>query len=367
VTSGETEETASGHRSRKRGSGVGLALLAAALFGVSAPLAKLLLRDGTPQLLAGLLYLGSGLGLAIVWLARAGVRREARLTRADAPWIGGSILFGGVLAPALLMAGLVRTPASSASLLLNLESVFTALLAWVVFKEHFDRRIALGMAVIVAGGLVLSWQGRVEIGGFVGPLLVGAATLGWAIDNNLTQRVSGGDPVQIAMLKGLAAGSVNTGIALAAGASWPAAPRVAGAFVLGFLSYGVSLVLFVLALRQLGTARTGAYFASAPFVGAAASLVVFRERPSAGLLAGALLMAVGVWLHLTEHHEHEHRHEAMDHEHLHVHDEHHRHAHQATDPLGEPHSHPHRHEPTVHTHPHYPDIHHRHGHGDRED
>jgi len=349
-------EVATGPRS-----GVGLALVAAVLFGASAPFAKLLLRDATPQLLAGLLYLGSGIGLGIVWLARAG-SQDARLSRRDVPWLAGAIGFGGVLGPALLMAGLARTPASSAALLLNLESVFTALLAWFVFRENFDRRIALGMAVIFAGGIVLSWEGRVELGSVVGPLLVAAATLCWAVDNNLTQRVSAGDPVQIAMLKGLAAGGVNTGIALVLGARWPIMPRLAGALVLGFLSYGVSLVLFVRALRLLGTARTGAYFASAPFVGAALSLAVFRERPSIGLISGALLMAVGLWLHLTERHVHQHRHEPMEHDHLHGHDDHHRHEHAPEDPPGEPHSHPHRHEPIVHTHEHYPDIHHRHGH-----
>lgn len=339
-----------------------MAIAAALLFGVSAPLAKLLLGTATPQLLAGLLYLGSGVGLGVVWLRRRDARNEAKLTRRDAPWLAGAIGFGGVLGPLLLMAGLAITPASSASLLLNLEGVFTAALAWFVFHEHFDRRIALGMAFIVAGGAMLSWEGRLDPAGILGPLLVAGATLCWGIDNNLTQKVSAGDPVEIAMLKGLTAGVVNTALALSLGARWPSMPHLLAAGALGFLSYGVSLVLFVLALRQLGTARTGAYFASAPFVGAGVSLIIFRERPTATLLLGASLMALGVWLHLTEHHSHEHRHEAMEHDHLHVHDEHHQHTHGPDDPPGEPHSHPHRHEPLVHTHPHYPDIHHRHGH-----
>ena len=349
---------------RRRGShrGAGLALAAAVLFGVSAPFAKLLLQDATPQLLAGLLYLGSGVGLGSVWLARPRAAREAPLSRHDAPWLAGALVFGGVLGPLLLMVGLARTPASSASLLLNLEGVFTAALAWFVFRENFDRRIALGMMAIVAGGAVLSWQGRVELGGFAGPLLIAGATLCWAIDNNLTQKVSAGDPVQIAMLKGLAAGSVNTGIALALGAHWLAASGLSAALVLGFLSYGVSLVFFVLALRHLGTARTGAYFSSAPFVGAALSLVIFRERPSAAFLAGAALMAVGVWLHVTERHEHQHRHEVMEHEHLHVHDEHHRHAHAFAWDGTEPHVHEHEHTGLRHSHPHAPDVHHRHVH-----
>jgi len=339
-----------------------LALLAAALFGVSAPLAKLLLAHTSPQLLAGLLYLGSGAGLGALWLVRGRSDREAQLSRTDAPWLAGAIAFGGALGPVLLMAGLGRTPASSASLLLNLEGVFTALIAWFVFRENVDRRIALGMLAIVAGGVLLSWEGQLKWGGLVGPLLVAAATLCWAVDNNLTQKVSGRDPVQIAMLKGLAAGGVNTGLALALGARAPAPLPLAGALVLGFVSFGVSLVFFVLALRSLGSARTGAYFSTAPFVGAAASLLLFREQPSERFVAAAGLMALGVWLHLSERHQHKHTHEAIEHEHMHLHDEHHQHAHAAEDPPGEPHSHPHRHEPLTHTHVHYPDIHHRHGH-----
>ena len=348
--------------------GVGVALAAAALFGASTPFAKLLLEGTSPQLLAGLLYLGSGAGLLLVWArGRRSIKavRETALARRDVPWLVGAIGVGGVLGPLLLMIGLTRTPASGASLLLNLEGVFTALIAWSVFRENFDRRIALGMLAIVAGGIVLSWEGRLSWGGLVGPAAVAAACLCWAIDNNLTQKVSAGDPVQIAMLKGLAAGSVNTAIALFLGAIWPPVPNIIGALSLGFLSYGVSLALFVLALRHLGTARTGAYFSTAPFVGAVVSFAVFRERPTPLLLFAATLMAVGVWLHLTERHEHEHRHEGMEHDHAHIHDEHHQHVHVPSDPSNTdpiPHTHEHRHEPMVHAHPHYPDIHHRHGH-----
>lgn len=348
--------------------GVWMALAAAFLFGASAPFAKLLLVGTAPQLLAGLLYLGSGIGLGALWLRRrrsAEVARETPLTRQDVPWLIGAIVFGGALGPLLLMLGLIRTPASGASLLLNLEGVFTALLAWFVFRENFDRRIALGLFAIVAGGVALSWEGRLSWGGIAGPLAVAAACLCWGIDNNLTQRVSAGDPVQITMIKGLVAGSVNTGIALLLGARLPAAGIALAALVLGFLSYGVSLVFFVLALRHLGTARTGAYFSTAPFVGSLLSLMIFRERPTMLFTAAAVLMCVGVWLHFTERHEHMHHHEMMDHEHAHVHDAHHRHIHTSSDPAvtdPTPHTHPHRHERMVHSHPHYPDIHHRHGH-----
>jgi drug/metabolite transporter (DMT)-like permease len=348
--------------------GIGLALAAAVLFGTSAPLAKLLLRDAAPQLLAGLLYLGSGLGLGIVWLRGryfADGIRETPLTWSNIPLLAGATAFGGVFGPLLLMIGLTRTPASGASLLLNLEGVFTALLAWFVFRENFDRRIALGMLSIVAGGLALSWEGRLAWGGLAGPLAVTGACMCWGIDNNLTQKVSAGDPVQIAMLKGLVAGSVNTAIALLLGASLPDSLRIDGALALGFLSYGVSLVFFVLALRHLGTARTGAYFSTAPFVGAALSLAIFRERPTPLFIVATALMSLGVWLHFTERHEHEHRHDTVDHDHAHVHDGHHQHAHSADDPPvtdPTPHTHRHRHAPMVHSHLHYPDIHHRHAH-----
>ena len=344
---------------------VGLALTAAILFGASAPVAKGLLAGTTPQLLAGLLYLGSGTGLFLYWLARRHTREtaEAPLVRTDLPRLGGAILAGGVAGPLLLMVGLTRTPASTASLLLNLEGVFTAGLAWIVFREHVHRRIMLGMAAIVAGGILVSWQGRLTWGGLAGPLAVAGACLAWGIDNNLTQKVSASDPVQITMLKGLVAGATNTGLAILLGGRWPAGPVLLGALVIGFLSYGVSLVLYVRALRELGTARTGAYFSLAPFIGAALALVLWREPVTLALLLAALLMGVGLWLHLTERHEHAHAHEALQHAHAHVHDFHHRHAHRPDDPSGEPHTHAHRHEPLTHAHPHYPDIHHRHPHG----
>ncbi|MBI4501893.1 MAG: EamA family transporter [Gemmatimonadetes bacterium] len=349
---------------RDRRIGIQAALLAAALFGTSTPFAKLLLRAAPAQLVAGLLYLGSGIGLTLVWLYRRsrGVRPEAPIRQGDLPWLASAIVAGGLAGPLLLMIGLARTQAAAASLLLNLEAVFTAILAWFVFRENVDRRIAAGMLAIVAGSAVLTWERGVSLQGLSGSLLVAGACLAWGIDNNLTQKISGGDPVQIAALKGLVAGCANTVIASALGVSWPTPSHIGGALLLGFVSYGVSLALYVLALRHLGTARTGAYFSVAPFAGALASLMVFREPPTAGLLLGAGLMAVGVWLHITERHEHAHVHERLEHEHLHVHDAHHLHEHRPGDPSGEPHSHRHRHEPLVHTHPHYPDLHHRHPH-----
>jgi len=347
--------------------GVAAALASAALFGISTPLAKVLVGSIPPLALAGLLYAGAGLGLSAWWLAQrlgSGDQqpREAPLRRADLPWFGGAVLFGGVLGPVLLMWGLARTSASSASLLLNLEGVFTALLAWFVFHENFDRRIFLGMLAIVAGGVLLTWEGRPAAGLPLGALAIAAACLSWALDNNFTGRVSASDPVQIAGLKGLVAAGVNLGLAFAGGWRLPEAWLVLAAGAVGLGGYGVSLALFVWALRHLGTARTGAYFSSAPFIGASTALVLLNEEPSPLFWLAALLMALGLWLHLTERHAHVHVHEPMAHSHRHVHDEHHRHEHDLAWDGREPHAHFHKHAPLVHSHPHYPDLHHRHRH-----
>ena len=265
------------------------------------------------------------------------------------------------MGPALLMYGLRRTEASTASLLLNLEAVLTAALAWVVFRENVDKRVFVGMLAIIAGGVLLSWQQAPEIAGVAGPLLIAGACLAWALDNNLTRRVSGGDAVVIACLKGLVAGGVNMALALAMGAYVPAPGALLLGGLVGLFGYGVSLVLFIRALRELGTARTGAYFSVAPFYGAALALYVLGEPASPAFWGAAGLMAVGVWLHVSERHEHEHVHDPVTHSHEHVHDEHHQHAHaDAYD--GRPHSHVHEHGRLRHRHPHYPDLHHRHRH-----
>ncbi|MDP2808520.1 MAG: DMT family transporter [Rhodocyclaceae bacterium] len=339
--------------------GVLAALLSALLFGAGTPLAKLLLADVGPWLLAGLLYLGAGSGLLLYRRLRRTPR--VRLARGEAPWLAGAILAGGVLAPVLLMLGLARMPASGASLLLNAESVFTALLAWFVFRENVDRRIALGMAAIVAGALVLSWSGDAGFAGLAPTLAVLGACFAWGIDNNLTRKLSLTDATWIAAIKGLVAGTVNLVLASALGASLPSLPIVGAALVLGFVAYGVSLALFVVGLRHLGTARTGAYFSVAPFFGAGVALAL-GEAVTVPLLVAGALMAVGVWLHLTERHEHTHGHEALSHAHVHVHDAHHRHDHDFAWSGEGPHEHAHTHAPLRHEHPHFPDSHHRHRH-----
>jgi len=342
-----------------RQSGVAAALGAALLFGAGTPLAKLLLNTVNPWLLAGLLYLGSGVGLT---LYRRIVRAPTvALPRGERLWFAGAVAAGGIVGPVLLMLGLTGMPASGASLLLNAEGVFTALLAWFAFKENCDRRIALGMAAIVAGAGILSWSGEARFAGLWPALAVLGACFAWGIDNNLTRKVSLTDATWVASVKGLVAGSVNLLLASALGATLPAWPHLIGAMLVGLLAYGVSLALFVIGLRHLGTARTGAYFSVAPFLGALLAVAMGEPITAPLLLAGAL-MALGVWLHLTERHEHEHTHEALGHEHEHMHDAHHPHAHDVPVAPGVKHSHRHRHEPMTHAHVHFPDTHHRHSH-----
>jgi drug/metabolite transporter (DMT)-like permease len=339
------------------------ALAAAALFGASTPLVKLLVGELPTLLLAGLLYLGSGLGLAVIRLLRDRGWKPGGLAAGEWHWLAGAIVFGGLLGPVLLVFGLTRTDAGAASLMLNLEAVLTAVLAWVIFKENADRRIVLGMLLIVAGGAVLAWPtAGSATPDWIGPLAIAAACLCWAIDNNLTRRVSGSDALFIAGAKGWTAGVVNTSLALLLGASLPAWSTVGAAMAVGLMGYGLSLVLFVRALRELGTARTGAYFSTAPFIGAAIAILLLGEPTSAPFWLAAGLMSAGVWLHLTERHAHAHTHEPLEHTHPHVHDAHHQHEHDFDWDGSEPHSHPHGHAVITHKHPHFPDIHHRHGH-----
>ena len=338
-----------------------LALASALLFGASTPFAKLLIGEVSPWVLAGLLYLGSGLGLGIVELVRRtrGRVAGAELEPSEWPWFAGAVVAGGIVGPVLLMLGLARLPASNAALLLNLETVFTAAVAWVVFRENVDRRIAAGMFLIAIGATALSWtrDARGDFG--IGVAFVVGACLAWALDNNLMRRVAHGDAVRLAAIKGGVAGFINLAIAWISGLSLPDLAAVPVALGLGFVGYGLSLVLFVLALRDLGTARTGAYFACAPFAGALIAILVLGETATLLLAVAAALMGVGVYFHVTERHEHDHEHQPTEHSHRHSHDEHHRHEHVPSDPPGEPHVHRHAHARLRHRHAHFPDAHHR--------
>lgn len=343
------------------------AMASAALFGASTPAAKTMLGGVHPILLAGLLYCGAGIGIANVrrfapWIASSPDAPQGALTRSDAPWLAAAIVSGGVLGPLLLMWGLDSTSAATAALLLALEGVATALIAWFVFRESFDRRILLGMLCLVAGAVILSWSRTPTLDNVIGPIAILGACVAWGLDNNLTRKVSLSDPLQIVELKGLVAGPFNVALALLAGAMIPASPILLLTAIIGFFGYGVSLVLYVLALRELGAARTSAYFSTAPLLGGVISVVALGDAVTPALLIAGGLMGLGVWLHATEHHEHEHVHEPALHTHPHFHDEHHQHEHDPGESPDEPHTHRHEHGSVRHAHPHTPDMHHRHRH-----
>ncbi|KTC91266.1 EamA family transporter [Fluoribacter dumoffii] len=338
------------------------ALGAALLFGGSTPFAKQLVGNSSPLILAGFLYLGSGIGLGFVRLIKDRGWNSPDLSKFEWLWLLAAIAFGGMIAPTALMIGLAHTLASTSSLLLNLEAVLTAVLAWIFFKESTDKRIILGMLLIVAGGVLLSWPQEIGPQNWLGVASIAVACLCWAIDNNLTRKISSSDALFIAGSKGFVAGIVNISLAFLIGLRFPLWTNITYTMILGFLGYGISLVLFVLALRGLGTARTGAYFSTAPFMGAGIAILFFQEPTSGLFWIAAVLMGIGVWIHLTERHTHVHTHEPLHHSHSHYHDQHHQHTHEIPWDGQEPHSHPHQHEKLTHTHHHYPDIHHRHTH-----
>jgi drug/metabolite transporter (DMT)-like permease len=338
------------------------ALIAAALFGLSPAACKRLGLDATPVLGSALLYGGAGATLALLVLARRG-RAEAPLRRSDLPTLAAVIALGGLAAPILMLYGLARATGSEASLLLNLEMVFTVVVAVVGFGEHLSRHEAAAGLLIGAGAAWLTFRpgGAGAAHGVTGDLCIAAACLCWALDNNLTQRLSIRDPRRVVAAKGLGAATCALAIGLVTGAPAPHGAVIAAGLVVGALSYGTSLLLYVRALRELGAARTGALFATAPFVGAVVSVLVLGERVELPMIGAGVVMAAGVALFLRAQHAHEHVHDALEHEHMHTHDEHHQHAHRG-DEGPEPHAHPHRHEPMRHSHAHVSDVHHRHKH-----
>ncbi len=342
-----------------------MGLGAAALFGLTAPLSKPLLEETGPLVLAALLYLGGGIGLLVFGGARRILAlhgsKEAALRRSDVPLLLGVVLTGGIVGPVLMLTGLERLSALGTSLLLNLEAPFTIVMALLVFREHLGRRELVGAAAIVGGALLLAIRPGELRGDWIGVAALSGACLAWATDNNLTQRLSLRDPVAVVVVKTLGAGGCMLAIALALGQRLPPAETTFVALLLGSAGYGLSIVLDLRALRILGAAREAAYFATAPFLGALASVVLLGDRLAPADWAGGAAMALGVWTLLRARHAHVHTHEALVHEHLHVHDEHHRHHHEG--PVNEPHSHEHRHVPITHDHPHLSDLHHRHRHG----
>ena len=349
-----------------KGKSIFYALVAASLFGASAPFAKLLLIEIHPVLLAALLYLGSGVGLLFYkWIARVGqndLKKEAALGKADLPWLIGATIAGGIAAPVVLLFSLKTTPAATASLILNFEGVATVLIAFLAFREAVGKRVWLAVALVTIAVVLLSIDRSGNWGISPGALGVAAACVLWGLDNNLTRNISAKDPIVIVIVKGIAAGAVNLALAFIVGSSFPGLPQALLACTLGFFCYGLSIVFFIFSLRELGTARTSAYFATAPFIGTALSFMIFREPPDALFFAALPFIGIGAFLLFTEKHSHRHRHYEFEHEHVHEHlDGHHAHEH-SPDSAGLAHSHPHRHVSITHEHPHNPDIHHRHIH-----
>jgi drug/metabolite transporter (DMT)-like permease len=327
---------------------------AAVLFGVSAPLASRLTDDMGAFTLAGLLYIGAAIAV-IPFVGRTPPTRHA--VRASLPNLSLAVVLGGAVGPVLLAAGLGLMPAATSSLLLNLELVFTMLVASLVFHEHLGRNIITGTALVVVGSVALTWSGNPELRW--GAVLIAGACLCWAIDNSTTAVIDQISPSHITLAKGAIAGGTNLIIGLSLTAL-PSAGPILAALVIGGFGYGASITLWVAGARDLGAARGQLIFATAPFIGALVAWTVLGEAITVRQLIGSLVAASGVAFVLGSGHEHEHQHLAVQHVHDHTHDEHHDHHAEPVSP--QHHTHPHEHARTVHRHPHLPDLHHRHGH-----
>ena len=339
-----------------------LALLSALLFGISPALCKLVIGDMSPALLAGLLYLGSGIGLRIfLYFEREKPLDELRrLSKPHRLKLAGAIISGGVLAPLFLACGIKYGSASEVSLLLNLETVATTVIAWLLFKEHVGIHVWAGKIMIVAGAALITVGAGFAVS--VPGLLVLAACVLWGIDNNLTRDVDEISSTVLASVKGFVAGAFNTAAALILFPVGATVFQASGVLFTGALSYGMSLVLFVEALRRIGSARTGTLFAAGPYFGMLLSVFLLGERPPSALWIAAMIMLAGIGLLFRESHAHLHEHVVQSHRHKHVHDEHHRHGHDGLASDEEPHDHFHDHGQRTHHHVHWPDMHHRHGH-----
>jgi drug/metabolite transporter (DMT)-like permease len=341
------------------------AILAAILFGISAPISKLLLGFVDPIPMAAFLYLGSGIGLLLFRIMQRlnpnFKGAEAKIVKSDAKWIIGAIMAGGVLAPIILMFSLPNTPASTASMLLNFEAVATTLIAVLAFKEAIGKRVWIALALITVASILLSWNFNGKFGFSIGALGVLLACILWGIDNNFTRNISAKDPFIIVTIKGLGAGTFSLLLVFITKSNFPGIKLVLYIMLLGFFSYGLSIVLFIYAMRNLGASRTSAFFGTAPFMGTILSFALFRELPNVLFYISLPLMIFGAVLIFGEKHGHLHSHIPLGHEHRHSHiDEHHDHKHDEVQ--NAEHSHPHQHENVEHSHSHKPDIHHRHKH-----
>jgi drug/metabolite transporter (DMT)-like permease len=340
-------------------------MFSATLFGLSSPLAKILVKDISPIALAGLLYLGAFIGLASYYIIRKilsiDTNRTLPLGKRDIPWLVGAIASGGIVAPICLMFGLQVTSGFSASLFLNLEGIATAVIAIFFFHENAGKRLWLALLCMTIAGILLAWNTEQNHFNIVGPLLITMACLGWGIDNNLTRRISEKDPIQIVMLKGVIAGTISLSMAFLLGERISFNGQLLFALLLGAFSYGISLVFFVKALKGLGSSRTGVFYSFGPFIGALASIIILKEWLGWLMFPAIVLMMVGVWLIIYERHSHEHYHQVVEHNHLHRHDDlHHNHTH--TEKVPDTHAHVHTHAEISHEHAHWPDTDHQHTH-----
>jgi drug/metabolite transporter (DMT)-like permease len=335
------------------------ALLAALFFGASAPISKLLLGDVHPVLMAAFLYLGSGIGISLIRLLQriSSNEREAGIKSPDIKWLAGAIISGGIAAPIILMISLKNTPASTASLLLNFECAATTLIAMLIFKEAISRRAWIAIAVITLASILLSTNFGNSWGMSLGAFGVILACVLWGVDNNFTRNISAKDPLTIVAWKGLISGTFSLLLGLLLGQQLPAMISILSILLLGFISYGLSIVLFIYSMRGLGAARTSALYGTAPLAGVLLSIVIFGELPSLLFIIAAIIMLGGALLLINEEHAHSHVHTVLFHEHSHKHDDH-AHKHDKVDGV---HSHEHEHPTEEHEHGHMPDIHHRHG------
>lgn len=345
-----------------------MALLSSILFGASAPITKILLGKIEPIPLASLLYLGSGLGLLIFQTSNSLIKKqrinEAPLKKKDFIWLSGAIVAGGIVAPIILMNSLKITPASTASLLLNFEAVATTIIAIIFFKENAGRQIISAVVLITLASIVLSWDFKNQWGFSIGSLGVILACFCWGVDNNFTRNISLKNPFSIVTIKGIVAGSFSLLLSIILKNQMPELKIIIIAMVIGFFCYGLSIVLFVFAMRDLGSARTSALFGTAPFIGSVLSFILLGDIPSSMFFISLPIMIIGTILLLKEEHNHLHIHEPIQHEHRHNHTDNH-HYHEHTDGqviINGYHSHLHTHKVADHTHPHSPDIHHRHAH-----
>ena len=339
--------------------------ISAALFGISPPLAKLLVKNIPPVALAGFLYFGAFAGLSLYSIMRRIVSteniRSANLKKEDFPWLFGAVISGGIIAPICLMFGLSQISGFTTSLLLNLEGIFTAVVAVIFFKEKAGKRLWLALMCMTAAGVFLTWDSSQGKFNFLGPLLVTLSMICWGIDNNLTRNISTRNPIQITCIKGFVSGLVSISLAYTLGMAIKWDLTIFYALLLGSFSYGISLVFFIKALEGLGSFRAGIFFSLAPFIGAVTSLILLQEWIGWVMFPAMMLTVAGFWFISTENHLHPHLHQEADHTHLHNHKDMH-HIHEHAEFAQEPHVHEHKHLEENHVHPHWPDTHHRHVH-----